>query len=178
MKFEYKKTFRFSELESEFVAISEEIEALKFPKGFLEFVLYALSELFANVREHSKAEKVSTTVKITDRNCLIDVADEGVGFKKTYTASGIYAKDDVSAIEFALSGLSTKNLKERGFGLYSIRKLGEDLGGTLTVESGLARAIIRENTIAFVHRKQKMKGVRVGIAVPVKSLDFYKVIGQ
>lgn len=174
--FRYRKKSGIENLEKSLDLISKKVGELNLPKGFFEFIMYVISELISNVREHSKTNKASLTLMLGKRKCLIGVADNGVGLKQPYLSKGIYVKDDFAAIELALNGLSTKNLGERGFGLYSIRKLAEELNGEMTIESNFAKALIQKNKINFSNLRKKMRGVAVEIEAPVKKIDFYKII--
>ncbi|OGC47997.1 MAG: hypothetical protein A3A94_01035 [Candidatus Portnoybacteria bacterium RIFCSPLOWO2_01_FULL_43_11] len=172
----YQNKIKAQQLEQELTIISEKIEGLKTPKGFLEFILYTISELSANIKEHSKAKNIFINIKINQKICFIKIVDQGIGFRKSYLLKNIFPKDDFAAIEFALSGLSTKNLKERGFDLYSIRKLTEELGGKMTIKSGLAETTIQEKKISFKNLPKKIQGVNISLEMPVKKIDFYKII--
>ena len=176
MTFEYKETINISHLSKELEVISEKVKGLNLLEGFFTFILYAISELFINVKEHAKISKVSIILKISKQKCLINISDRGVGLRQPYLSKQIYVKDDWAAIEFALSGLSTKNLQERGFGLYSIRRLTEELKGKMTVESGSGQAIIQKNKINFQNLKNKIQGTIIKIETPIKKIDFYKII--
>ncbi len=176
MTFKYKKTITIFHLEKELEIILEKIKELNLPEGFFTFILYIISELFINVKEHAKINKTSIILKISKQKCLINISDRGVGLKQPYLSKHIYVKDDFTAIEFALSGLSTKNLQERGFGLYSTRRLTEELRGKMTVESGLGRAIIQKSIINFQNLKNKIQGTNIKIETPIKKIDFYKII--
>jgi len=172
----YKKKISFSGLNRELIDISKKIEGLKLPKGFLEFINYTLFELFANIKEHSRAKSAVIEININKKNCLVKIIDNGIGLRKSYLLKKIYPKDDFAAIEFALSGLSTKNLQERGFGLYSIRKLTNALKGEMIIKSGFTQAAIKESQINFKKTAQKIQGVDIIIRTPVKLLDFYKAV--
>jgi len=173
--FKYKKKISFNKLDTEFVYVAKEIEKLKLPKDFLQFILFTISELFTNIKEHSKAKKVAVQIGI-NKNCLIDVEDNGIGLRKSYLLKNIFPKDDVAAIEFALSGLSTKDLAERGYGLYTIRKFTEALEGKMIIETGLASALIEKNTIQFKKLSPKKKGVSIEVKTKIKKINFYKII--
>lgn len=172
---DYKKKINSSAIKEEFNIISEKIEGLKLPKGFSQFVRYALSELSANIEEHSKATNVFIDINI-DKNCSIKLIDNGVGLRESYLSKKICPKDDSVAIEFALGGLSTKNLQERGFGLYSIRKLVVALKGEIIIESGSAQAMIKENQINFKKPPREIQGLAITIKTGIKNLDFYSAI--
>lgn len=102
------------------------------------------------------------------------LSDNGIGLKQSYANKNVISKDDQSAIALALSGLSTKDFREKGFGLYSTRKLTMALGGKFIISSGKARAEIRKSEIQLVHLKKNIKGVMIEIESRVKPLDFYK----
>ncbi len=178
MIFKYKKSIIISNFDKEIDLISEKIKNLNLPKGFFEFIIYTLSELLVNVKEHAKIDKISLVVIIDKKRSLINVVDKGIGLKQSYLSHRIYAKDDFSAIEFALSGLSTKakGSQERGFGLYSIRKFIEEVRGEIIMESGLARVFIQKNKINFQNLKRKVRGTSINLNTPLKKIDFYKII--
>lgn len=171
----YKKVISSGKLDEEFENISERIETLKLPKGFLEFILYSLSELFANIKEHSKATKVSLEIKI-NKTCFIKIADNGIGLRNSYFFRDIYPKDDSSAIEFALAGLSTKDSKERGYGFYTIKKLIEGLKGKMKIKTGKCLAEIKEKGIQFKNFPKREKGVHILLETKIKNIDFYKIV--
>ncbi|MDA2935987.1 ATP-binding protein [Patescibacteria group bacterium AH-259-L05] len=174
--YKQKNIIPVAKLEHELNIISDQIKQMNLPKGFLTFVLYVISELFANINEHSQAKKATVFLKISKQLCLINIADNGIGLRKSYLLKQIYAKDDFSAIEFALSGLSTKDFEGRGFGLHSIRKLAQELEGKMIMKTGLARAMIQKNKITFQNLNKRITGVKVDVEVPVKNINFYKII--
>ncbi|TAL62932.1 MAG: ATP-binding protein [Bacteroidetes bacterium] len=170
----FKKKISLTSLDEEQNIISKKISELKPVKGFSQFVLYAISELFANINEHSKAKNAFIELKIDKEKCLIKISDDGKGLRKSYNQNKIYPKDDFSAIEFALSGLSTKNFRERGFGLYSVKKLALALGGEMVIESGKAKATIQKENIKFNHLKKDIKGLSITLKTNVREINFYK----
>jgi len=173
--FKYKRKISFKKLETEFIHIAKKIEKLKLPKDFLQFILYTISELFTNVKEHSRAKEATFQIEV-NKNCLIKVADDGIGLRRSYLLKKISPKDDASAIEFALSGLSTKEPRERGFGLYTIRKFVEELQGKMIIETGEALATVEKSKIQFKDLLKEKKGVVVQIETKIKDIDFYEII--
>jgi len=173
--FKYRRKISFQKLDTEFVQIAKKIEELKLPKDFLQFILFTVSELFTNVKEHSKAKEVTFQIGV-NKNCLIKVTDNGVGLRKSYLSKKIFPKDDVAAIEFALSGLSTKDPAERGFGLYTIRKFTEALRGETKIGTGSALAIIGKDKIQLKKLSPRKKGVSVEVKTKIKNINFYKII--
>jgi len=176
MVFKYKKTITLVNFDKELNLISERIENLNLPKGFFEFIIYAISELLANVKEHARTSKAFLVLTVNKKKCSIRVTDKGIGLKQSYLSQRIYVKNDQAAIEFAISGLSTKNLQERGFGLYSIRKFIETLGGEMIIESSLAKAFIQKNRISFQNLRESAPGTSINLDAPLKKIDFYKII--
>lgn len=172
----YKRNIVFENLEQELEKLSEAVESLRLPPGFLLAVLYILSELFSNVKEHSKAKRMAARVRIGTKRGEIEISDNGIGLRRSYRNKKIYPKDDFSAIEFAISGLSTKEGQERGFGLYSIKQLTEALGGTLTLTSDFAKAVFQKNQITFHTLSRGHRGVSAVLTMPVKKVDFYNIV--
>lgn len=173
--FSYKKFLSPESLDKEFSDISEKITKLGLPEGFSEFVPYTVSELFANIKEHSRAKKAIVFISIRENKCAINIADDGIGLRKSYLAKKIYPKDEFSSIEFALGGLSTKS-QERGFGLYSIKQLVGELGGEITVKTGRAVVKIQHKKTTSRDSPVYMRGVDIALKVPVEKLEFYKFV--
>ena len=176
MKFNYKKKVFAKNFDKELEILTNSLRKFKLPPGFFDFIFYVISELFVNIKEHAQIKEGLIVLKIKENQCLIKVEDHGIGIRRSYLKKNIFPKDDFSAIEFALSGLSTKSFQERGFGLYSIRKLVETLKGKLLIKTGFAKVLIRKNKISFQRLKKEFKGTSVEIEVPIKKLDFYKII--
>lgn len=174
--FLYAKTLVIRRIDEEFSKIAEKIIQTKLPKGFTDFALYTVSELITNVKEHAKAQKVALRVKLDRQHFSLKIQDDGIGFRQSYLSKKIYPKDDFAAIELALSGLSTKDSQERGYGLYSTRRLVGATRGVLVVQSGNALAQINENNIAFSNPAQERKGVRIEIQTGVQPVDLYKYV--
>lgn len=175
--FNYNKQISIKNLDDEFSALSEEVEKFKLPAGFGQFILYALSELFVNVQEHSKAKKISIFFKLQDKNkFFLQISDNGIGLRKSYLCKEVYPKDDFAAIQFALNGLSTKNSKERGFGLYTIKKFIGDLNGIMTITSGKGLVQIVKDSLDFKNLPKAKQGVEIMLKSKIKPVDFYKNI--
>ena len=115
-------------------------------------------------------------MEIKNDKCFIKIRDKGIGLRQSYLKKKIVPKDDFSAIEFALSGLSTKSSQERGFGLYSIKKLVKTLGGNLIITTGSAKISVQKNKINLHPLPQKFSGTMIEIKTPIKKLNFYKAI--
>lgn len=172
----YQKIISFRKIDEEFAGLSEEISRLELPKNFSQFVLYAVSELLINVKEHSQANNVIIEIFIKSHQSVIRIEDNGIGLRKSYLLKKIYPKSDSAAIEFALSGFSTKDSQQRGFGLFSIRKLVDYLNGLMTIRTGQVSCLVERNKITFKKNSKRKSGLLIILKAPIKPLDFYKII--
>ncbi len=173
---ELRKKYKRQQLELEWERISGKIQKQSFPSGFGQYVLYILGELFMNIIEHAEAQKIKLNIKVSKKKFHFSVSDDGKGIRKSYHKNELFPKDDKSAIEFALGGLSSKSGKERGFGFYSIRKLTEAINGNFSIASGNMEATISKNSILYRRMNNTIPGVAVNINSPVMSIDFYNYI--
>lgn len=101
--------------------VSEEIQV---------FTFTAVRELLANVVKHAKASRAKVTARRMNRNLVIHVADDGVGFNPSRVKSHLY--------------------DNQGFGLFSIRERLRHLGGQMEVKSikGRGTRVILEEPLA------------------------------
>jgi signal transduction histidine kinase len=98
------------ENDSHLKPVSEEIRV---------FTFTAVRELLANVVKHAHASRAKVTARRINRNMVIHVADDGVGFNP--------------------SKLKTHLYDNKGFGLFSIRERLRHLGGQMEVKSAKER---------------------------------------
>ena len=146
------------------------------PEGCLDLGTYIISELFANVKEHSMAKQVTAEFSISNSLFFFSVSDNGIGIRNSFLKNGIFAKDDRTAIQLATGGLSTKKKNERAFGLYSIERLVEKSGGTLTIITGKSFAKYSKNQLSFGDVKKQIKGVKLAVKIPLKKINVYDVL--
>ena len=94
------------------------------------FTFTAVRELLANVVKHARASRAKITVRRVNRNLVIHVADDGVGFNPSKLKSHLY--------------------DNQGFGLFSIRERIRHLGGQMEVKSikGRGTRVILEEPLA------------------------------
>ncbi len=83
------------------------------------FTFTAVRELLANVSKHAKASRAKVTARRINRNMVIHVADDGVGFNPSWLKTNLY--------------------DNKGFGLFSIRERLRHLGGQMEVKSAKGR---------------------------------------
>lgn len=171
-----KKNILSSELDDEFQKIQSEILKQNFPIGFPDLAIFILSEISANISEHSKAKNAEIEISIKKKKMKIKISDNGIGIRKSYLINNLFAKDDKSAILLALSGISTKNLNERAFGLFSIQQLVENQNGKMEIESGKSKVKITKSKMEFSENKKNKKGVAITVFIDVKKVNIYTVI--
>jgi signal transduction histidine kinase len=103
-------------------------------------LLRAAQESLANVRKHARAMRVTVTLSYMDDVTVLDIQDDGVGFRPP-------AKSEAAP--------------EGGVGLRAMRERVEEIGGTISVESGPG-----EGTTVVAHlpvdRGRPVEATRVG----------------
>ena len=162
--------------DEEFQIIQNEILKQKMPAGFSDALIYILSELYANIHEHSQAKHAEIEISIHRGKMKLKMSDSGIGIRKSYLVNNNFAKDDKSAILLALSGVSTKKANERAFGLYSIRLLTESQKGKMEIRSGSSIVAITKDKMEFSETNKRQKGVSVKVQMEVKPVNIYNVI--
>lgn len=114
------------------------------PKTITNGIRYMLQEIVDNVEEHSKADTFYILAQAYQKKNIIDIciADNGEGVKQSYEKAGIKVKDDLAAIKYLASAVSSKDRPEnesRGYGLFTSRKITtEGLEGEFLCISGKA----------------------------------------
>lgn len=120
------------------------IELLLQQVGFRSLVLdafhYAIGEMVTNISEHSQSEHGWILAQYYRSKEFLDVVllDQGFGFKRVYEKAFGQTYTDQGAIEKALEGFSVKKDKERGYGLWTTKKLvtQSELNGKFLIISG------------------------------------------
>src|SRR6266542_2448030 len=100
--FSYQKKISAEFLNEEFEIVLSEIKKFNLPQNFSQSVLYILSELFSNVKEHSSAKTVRFKIGIKNKHFKLMVMDDGIGLSQSYANRKIISKSDQAAIELAL----------------------------------------------------------------------------
>jgi len=171
-----KKKFTLATADKEIQKIQDAVLDSKLPAGFSDVIIYMLSELYANVHEHSKAKNTVIAISVQKGEMNLSVRDDGIGIRMSYLRNNNFAKDDKSAILLALSGVSTKKRNERAFGLYSIKQLTEKQNGTMKITSGVSSVTITKAKMEFSESRKRHKGVSVQIKMSVKPMNIYEII--
>lgn len=121
-------------------------------------------------------KKIGTKLYFRKNIFYFMIADDGIGIRNSFLQNGIFAKDDRSAIELAVGGISTKKTNERALGLSSAIRLCEYMSGSMSIESGMIQARFEKNITRFEVLRRKTKGVTITVAFPLKPVNVYNVL--
>ena len=143
MKKEINK-FTVNFLDKEYDSLFLRVAGYSLPDGCLNLIIYIISELFDNIKEHSFAKNIITEFSLNNSKLFFSVSDDGIGIRNSFLKNGIFAKDDRTSIQLATGGLSTKMKNERAFGLFSIQRLAEKTKGIFTIQSGNSKVIFEK----------------------------------
>jgi len=140
-------------------------------------VSYLISEITDNIIEHSGINRGWLMVQFYPTTHYLDICliDAGKTILGSYIDNGMLEiKDDATAIEKALIGLSTKRY-DRGTGLRTSRAISMDgLEGDFILYSG--NALYFNNKIAILQRKWPGTLVAMRIKSKVEKFDIYSYI--
>lgn len=101
------------------------LENLKFGRLIVNPFKYAVGEMVANICEHSLSPYGWMLAQYYKSKEFLDVVflDRGRGLKMAYEKSFEKSFTDEEAIQAALRGVSIKKTDERGFGLWTTKKM-------------------------------------------------------
>jgi len=140
-------------------------------------VSYLISEITDNIIEHSGINRGWLMVQFYPTTHYLDICliDAGKTILGSYIDNGMLEiKDDATAIEKALIGLSTKR-DDRGTGLRTSRAISMDgLEGDFILYSG--NALYFKNKIAILQRKWPGTLVAMRIKSKIEKFDIYSYI--
>ena len=171
-----KKIFPYSDIDKVYAYIFTESSSVSLPEGCLDLITYVISELFANVKEHSSAKIIRTEFALNKSLFYFSVADDGIGIRNSFLKNGLFAKDDRASVQLAIGGMSAKKKNERAFGLFSTQRLVEHTNGKMRIETGNVKAVFIKNNTTFQNMKKAGKGVRVSVEIPLKKINVYEII--
>ncbi len=113
-----------------------------------------VSELCYNIIDHSEDEGVLAVQRYRRHNdgrrfLIVGVGDLGIGIKNSLGKR--YDVSDWSHLDAIIYSLkkNTSRKVDRGFGLYSVKKITEDYEGSLHVRSGNSRLYFRSSVHGF-----------------------------
>lgn len=147
--------------------------------GTLDAIFYPITELVTNIFDHSRSNRGWLLAQWYPTKDFLDlcIVDRGCGLAAAYKEELGQSLRDEDAIKRALRGVSTKKLKERGYGLRTSRNVVcRALGGSFVLMSGSA-AYLSEGDDARITRLNNFSWQGVIIAYrmskPAKSIDVY-----
>lgn len=94
-------------------------------RNLLNVLGYALAEMYSNIWEHSETKYGWFLAQYYTKKKYADICfvDNGITIKGSYQRKNIKVDNDTQAIKLALQGKSTKMTEERGFGLWTTKRL-------------------------------------------------------
>jgi len=157
-------------------------ENLKAIPGTEDAVYYPVTELIGNIFEHSKKNEGFVFAQCYPKKEHLDICivDRGRGLKTSYREEKGLKLSDEASIEEAMKGTSTKPGRERGYGLWtSKRVVCEGMEGEFMLLSGSAALVsITRNEKLFSLPDFNWQGVIIAYRIPSlkKPIDIYQYI--
>jgi hypothetical protein len=126
----------------------------------------ALSELGANVMQHSHSSGVVAAQVYSNGDLCLAIGDAGIGFRKSFAGSRYNPAGDVEALDLALLQ-DVSSLPERGRGVGLPHTVSETLAlrGTAWIRSGSALRVL-DSQRAFDLQVSPIPGTMIGLEVP------------
>lgn len=147
--------------------------------GARNAIYYPISEIVTNIFEHSGKKEGWMFAQIYPKKKFLDlcIVDTGRGLKSCYEEEKGIVLDNSQALKKATSGYSTQKSEERGYGIYSSRRvICEALGGSFIILSGNAALIAqhdKENLIRMPGFSWRGVIVSYRVPFPQKAVDIY-----
>ncbi len=142
---------------------------------------YLLTETIDNITDHANVDNGWLMVQNYPQKGFLDICivDTGKGILQTYKDFGFTEIDtDIKAMQNAINGRSTKDMKERGFGISTTRRmLVEGLKGKYFLFSGSAFYVwtSQNETITNIQNSFKWKGTMLALRIPKNIPDNFKL---
>lgn len=152
------------------------------PQGGSSAIRYPIAEISTNIFDHSKREVgwIFGQYYSSKRYLDICILDRGRGFARCYAEELGIEVDDGTAIRMALEGKSSKKSDERGFGLWTTKRVVvEGMGGQCFILSGSSGYIASPNLeTSFGLDGVDWPGVIVAFRIPNISepIDIYPYV--
>jgi len=166
-------------------ASKEELEALFIEKiygvlgnvsGARSALFYPITELATNIFDHSKKDMGFIFSQFYPSKNYLDICivDCGRGFAATYKEERGLELSDANAISEAMKGNSVKPEKERGYGIWTSKKIVcEVLGGggfiLISGSAGLAAMNKKEKLISFPYPRFYWQGAIIAYRIKKPS---------
>jgi hypothetical protein len=144
-------------------------------------IVFFLTELLANIREHSNSNYNFIYCQKYNNTIAISIVDRGITIPGSYEASGIPFTGDHNALKKAAEGISTKGNDERGTGIpYTIRCVCKGLKGSFLFFSRAGGFYedgkCNPKLIDLKHLSYKGTIMNILFDIPKKEIDMFKFI--
>lgn len=147
-------------------------------------IKYVISELIANIAEHSRCNRSVFAIRANKRLNCIEAAffDNGITIPGSFADAGIKRKSG-ECIREAVTGTSTKPEAGRGHGLPSTTKILKEMNCDILIVSGQAafylngtNKYLEEDTLYELDEPSKLNGTLVSFQMylPTKKVDIYR----
>lgn len=141
--------------------------------GVKDALFYPITELVANIFQHSKRNEGWLFGQIYRKKKFFDlcIIDRGRGLKKAYKEELNLELSDEQAIEEAMRGVSIKPDHERGYGIRTSKKLVcEGMGGSFIMLSGKSALLAERQGQKLISMDNfDWKGVIIAYRIPFPS---------
>ncbi|MCE5295846.1 MAG: hypothetical protein LLG16_01930 [Euryarchaeota archaeon] len=148
--------------------------------GGINAFKFMVGELVTNIYEHSDFDHAFIMAQKYPGKKFVDICffDDGITIPGSLTRAGMIFGDDWEFIAQAVNGLSSKNVKERGYGLTTnVRICTEGLGARILIVSGKGVLYLdhSEQKAYNLRDEYKLSGSSISIRVPypAKEIDIY-----
>jgi len=144
-------------------------------------IIFFLTELLANIREHSNSNYNFIYCQKYSNSIAISIVDRGISIPGNYEASEITFAGDHNALKKAAEGISTKGSDERGTGIpYTIKCVCKGLKGSVLFFSRGGGFFKEGNNdpslIDLKHLSFQGTIMNIIFDIPKKEIDMFKYI--
>lgn len=149
-------------------------------EGIKSAIFWPISELVTNIFDHSRKNEGYLFGQFYPKKNYLDICivDRGRGLKKVYKEEKNLDFSDERSIRAVMEGTSTKPNKERGYGVWTSKKVVcEGLGGQFILLSGSSALVSMKNKEKIVSLPNfNWRGVIIAYRIPkpTKGLDMTK----
>ncbi len=142
---------------------------------------YLTSEIVDNIYQHSKFNSAYVMFQKYKKYIELTFYDDGIGIPGAFKNAKVSFEDSANALELALSGVSTKDNQERGYGLSRNLKLVKDaLRGEMLLVSLEGAVYLDQNRLYKYNLplNYRLKGTLLSYRYnfPVSVEGFYEIV--
>ena len=153
-------------LDSIYDLLSKQVKLNDTGKGA---IAHLINEAVNNIYEHAQVDRGWLFAQYYPKKNYLDICllDAGISLLGSYRRHNILISEHVTAVKYALSGLSTKPEKGRGYGIYtSVKLLTQGLKGKFILISGNALFYQNGKQEKLIKVSKGWRGTIVGFRIP------------